>query len=307
MAPEMQHDQLSPTRPIAIAGRTDIAKVVFYDGHSINFPSVASVASPLPSSYATSASNFRSRSSSRKRGRNRRGRSLSSTSSNPFSAQSMPSMSDDSASDHQLALTALACSPTDALLPPPNQLDHVGVGEEWTSQAMPLDGLWATDLSCHTAAQNQDHLVTKADGAHCELPSHPGDMDTALDIFLSPRKLSDPSDVVSDAPGFGSLPGPQSAPVASGWMHHAVDNGVPLAAASKAERNRSIDLSHISVSKIARKPGRAPGSKLPEEKRRKIAAMRQVGACNYCREGRRGVCGSLVVFLSRCSSLTCLV
>lgn len=38
-----------------------------------------------------------------------------------------------------------------------------------------------------------------------------------------------------------------------------------------------------------RKPGRQRGSKLPEEKRRKVALMRIVGACEYCKAGRRGV------------------
>lgn len=39
--------------------------------------------------------------------------------------------------------------------------------------------------------------------------------------------------------------------------------------------------------------GRVPGSKLSDAKKTKIAHMRKLGACQYCKDGRRGVCVTL--------------
>ena len=294
MAPEKTLDDMGqPTRPIAIAGRTDIAKVVFADGSSFNFPSIASITSV--SSIPTTPSTFRSRSSSQKRGRRGHGGSFSSTSSvrDSINLMSMPAISDDAATDPDSNMTTVGCATTYGVRAPPSVLEHVDVGEDWGTQTIRPDDFIHSDAMFGSSPPNQDHLVAGAEGAYRDLPPRFGDMDKTIDDILVSQRSNDIDDTLTDENNFGNFYGAQSAPAASsGWMTYVARRDHPTfpMMSIKEGSDKPIDLVSVtSSSKATRKPGRAPGSKLPEEKRQKVAVMRRVGACKYCKDGRRGV------------------
>ncbi|KAL9048026.1 MAG: hypothetical protein Q9162_007885 [Coniocarpon cinnabarinum] len=289
MASETPLDGMAkPTRPITIAGRTDIAKVVFTDGHSINFPSIASVASASPT--ATTPSTFCSRSSSQRRERRCHGGSFSSESSarDSFSLVSLPSIGD--ATDPDSALTAVACSATDGIYQPLSDLDLAEPDLDWGTQTLRPRELWDTDLASSNSIRNQDHLVAAAEGASLSLPPHWQHTSKTFDDLLEPSTPTDSDEGLAEQSTFATFAGPQSAPEPLSWIDYArsADDARFSTMTAAPAAGPSIDLMATGSVKASRKPGRARGSKLPEEKRQKVAKMRKVGACKYCKDGRRG-------------------
>ena len=289
MAPEKHIDDMAQqsTRPITIAGRSDIAKVIFLDGHSINYPSIASITSA--SSYSDTPSTFRSRSSSERRGR-RHASSFSSTSSirESISHMCMPSICDDDVTDPDSTMTAMACS-THGFNHPADTLDHVSIGEE--SSVPMMQDLWATESIYSPSSHDQDFLVAGADGGHLDTTRSFTSMDETLDDLFVANGGLETDDTFPDAYRYGAFLGPQSAPERTSWMGSQRSSSATISVTDTVQSSQNpVDFTPPLLSKPIRKPGRPRGSKLPEEKRQKVAIMRKVGACKYCRDGRRAVC-----------------
>lgn len=178
-----------------------------------------------------------------------------------------------------------------------NPLDYVSVGEDWDSTAtLRPDSDWM-EINQEPTIHNQDQLVAGAEGAGDELPRQYDDMSKTLHDMLMQDNLSDFDQTTNADNSFRELPAPSSAPSAPSWIHRArrQDSISSVAPSFAAEIDPSYDFDGVSNGKPARKPGRIPGSKLPEEKRRKVAVMRNIGACTYCKKGRRGVSWELTL------------
>lgn len=275
----------------SLAGRTDIAKVMFRDGSSIRFPSIDSVASA--SSIHTTPSPFGSRSSSQRRGRPKAS-SFSSTSSarDHFGYLAMIRDIDDSSTDQTAIGHARPGSMSSNLRQDSDPLDYVSVGEEWDSRAhwLRANGGWATESGQDPSVYSQDQLVANVHGAGQDPPRHFDDMETTIrELMMQPDSVNY-REVLPAGNSFGEFGGPSSAPPAPSWMRRSRNDSLSAAVASIiSDPDHSFELDNAAQSRPARKPGRVPGSKLSEDKRRKVAIMRIIGACQYCKEGRRGV------------------
>ena len=80
-----------------------------------------------------------------------------------------------------------------------------------------------------------------------------------------------------------------SAPTNGGLSHPYLNTALTAQEVEKAANRKTSSDSGRSKTTTQCRKGRPPGSKLPDASKVKIALMRKIGACTYCREGRRGV------------------
>ncbi|KAI9658805.1 MAG: hypothetical protein M1831_003831 [Alyxoria varia] len=84
----------------------------------------------------------------------------------------------------------------------------------------------------------------------------------------------------------GNAPFPDPSASMASWMSSRTQNSSTRLKTKRDKRPRATsDSGMFEVPN--RRPGRQVGSKLPEDKREKAALMRLIGACDYCRNGRR--------------------
>ena len=286
-----ENDQTQVKHAVRFGGRTDIAKVTFQDGSTMCFPSIASVTSA--SSNPTTPSPFGSRSSSLQRRGRPKASSFSSTASSRDQLGSLTMISDDDDIYNHPTTTIDTRHEPIAINTrhDTDPLDYVAPGEDWDNSAnFHSSGPWNIGTSQNPSDHSQDQLVANAHGASQDPPRRFDDMEATIQDLMMQPGLANYQEILPAESSFGEFPGPASAPPASGWMHRRRQNSLSVAAtAGFSDADTSFDLENVPISRPARKPGRVPGSKLSEEKRRKVAIMRIIGACRYCSKGRRGV------------------
>ena len=281
MARPSTDENQRPTAPLFIAGRSDIAKVIYEDGSSITFPSVAS---PNTNSSTThSPSTFRSRSSSAQtRGRRHAG-SFSSTGSvrETFNSLSVVNSPEEHLEDtHSLFRTNQKINNNFESRNHTSQFDTIDTVEEWDSSCtFPLgttDEWDALDMP----SQSQDELVANAEGAGQWMYA---EEEQGVDNTIYHIDIDNMSGEGNHgrAPEFYNYAGSNLTPRFMDW--HAADRSDPTdryrtdAAILTSDVEQSLVTGTNQHGKPARRPGRMPGTKLPEEKRRKVAIMRVIG------------------------------